>query len=543
MRRKLSILMFCGALFFSMSAFADTVNIIEDSRTVEYSGNISPDTFGIIMVVRSGASVKDNSNMYMLMNTFSDSEGNIEFEFDMPEEKNGKLSDGEYDVYIKEYNGDLTKTMTISYASLASRRAFINAVREVENSDELGSVLTDENNEIVLKAVKCRPDLYTYKTSEIMFSSVESFKGMTWSEFTEMYNTSVAVSNIGGENSSEGLIILNPEFESVKYNSIKDKELTEWITSYLNNEEYMNAEEVLVKYEAANILYKINNSVADRIEENLEKYADKLKIEDADEYKEYMEQKNKSKTNLEITEILSKNPSEDSDDILKALEDAVKKTNNTRKPSSTGGGGGGGSSKVNGYVSTVPSAPTQSTDEKENKDKFADINEAEWAKEAVYALADAGIVNGDENSNFRPYDPVKREEFVKMIVLATDLYDEKAMCAFKDVPEKEWYYTYVASAWENEIISGLSQTKFGTGSKLTRQDMSVICARAKGKLEPVREDNIFADNDEIADYAKEAVSRLYTAGAINGMGENMFVPLGQATRAQCAQLIYNLFLK
>ena len=33
-----------------------------------------------------------------------------------------------------------------------------------------------------------------------------------------------------------------------------------------------------MKYEAANILYKINNSVADRIEENLEKYADKLKI-------------------------------------------------------------------------------------------------------------------------------------------------------------------------------------------------------------------------------------------------------------------------
>ena len=50
----------------------------------------------------------------------------------------------------------------------------------------------------------------------------------------------------------------------------------------------------------------------------------------------------------------------------------------------------------------------------------------------------------------------------------------------------------------------------------------------------------FADDDQIADYAKEAVYALKNAGAVSGMTETEFSPQAGATRAQAAKIIYSL---
>ena len=174
---------------------------------------------------------------------------------------------------------------------------------------------------------------------------------------------------------------------------------------------------------------------------------------------------------------------------------------------------------------------------------FGDLNQAEWARTAVVELAKAGIVAGDENGNFRPNDYISREEYVKMLVLAANKYNENATCDFGDVSQDAWYYSYVASANEYGIAHGISDTEFGVGKALTRQDMAVLSLRAKGSVSEIRNAITFADHGEIADYAKDAVSKLYMSGAVNGMGTNLFAPLGQATRAECAQIVFNLFLK
>ena len=50
------------------------------------------------------------------------------------------------------------------------------------------------------------------------------------------------------------------------------------------------------------------------------------------------------------------------------------------------------------------------------------------------------------------------------------------------------------------------------------------------------EKKVFSDENEIADYAKDAVSALSAAGVINGDGVG-FSPLKTATRAQFAKII------
>ena len=51
---------------------------------------------------------------------------------------------------------------------------------------------------------------------------------------------------------------------------------------------------------------------------------------------------------------------------------------------------------------------------------------------------------------------------------------------------------------------------------------------------------VFADDAEIAGWAKIAVYELKNAGVIGGVGENKFAPAGTCTRAQAAQIIYQL---
>jgi len=50
----------------------------------------------------------------------------------------------------------------------------------------------------------------------------------------------------------------------------------------------------------------------------------------------------------------------------------------------------------------------------------------------------------------------------------------------------------------------------------------------------------FTDEASISDYAKDAVKYLSSRGIINGMGNGTFSGGENASRAQAAQMIYNL---
>ncbi len=538
MKKKLTVLILCIGLLTGTIADAQSFKTVQDSNTVIYSDTISPNTIGVCFVVKKGGSIDDNASVYMLKNSVSDSNGNIEFELIMSEMKNGESTDGEYDIYIKEADGEVKKS-EMTFSTLSSRNGFFEKLAGVSSETEFKALLGAEENRIIMKSMGCKTDLYSEDVAELIYGLTID----TQDKFVEEYNTAVAVSGLEKADEDEAgafLELLNPEFENVKYNDIEDEKLIKWIDSCMCGAEFS-----VEAYETANILYKLNTSVSDKIDNLLKEYADKLGIENELEYKDYKDLKNNAKVNIEIAEILEKNPAETTDDLLDAIGDAIDEVSSgSKKPSSSGGGGGGGSSsKASGYVTGVPSASEPKKEENSTSEKFADMKQAEWAKEAVSAMADSGIVSGDENGNFRPNDAVTREEFVKMLVLASGKYNKDAVCSFDDVSKDAWYYSYVASAFENGVANGVSEKLFGTGQLLTRQDMAVLCARVKSDIGKTRDDVDFADGGEIADYAKDAVSKLYMAGVINGMGDNKFVPLGQATRAQCAQMIYNLFIK
>lgn len=179
------------------------------------------------------------------------------------------------------------------------------------------------------------------------------------------------------------------------------------------------------------------------------------------------------------------------------------------------------------------------------KSDFSDIDDVEWAKTAITVLSDKGIINGKGDGKFCPNDNLTREELVKLLVGGFGMLtvSENAL-SFKDVKYGEWYFPYIVTAHKLKVTNGISADQFGVGQPVTRQDMAVFMEnslKAMGKAYAQKEyTHTFADDYQIADYAKSAVKMFAGEGVLNGKGDNMFDPTGNATRAEAAKVLYTL---
>lgn len=233
-----------------------------------------------------------------------------------------------------------------------------------------------------------------------------------------------------------------------------------------------------------------------------------------------------------------------------AVDEENERENNSNSNSggSGGGGSGGGGGGSKSTSISLPPAnnnlPVLQPDE-QPQSAFNDLDDAAWAQESILALADLHIVDGFEDNSFRPNENITREQFVKLLVSAFGLYDENAQADFHDADAAAWYYPYVASAVKCGIVEGLGDGTFGVGTKITRQDMAVIAHRTMKYLEvtipAVVSPSVFADQEEIAPYAQEAVSALQQGGIINGVEPQTFAPVQSCTRAMAAKVIYELY--
>ena len=210
---------------------------------------------------------------------------------------------------------------------------------------------------------------------------------------------------------------------------------------------------------------------------------------------------------------------------------------------SGGGGGGASSGGSKSGLSGISVSPPSQTASPEIQNGFSDLEGFEWASDAIKSLYKNNIVNGVGNNCFEPRRAVKREEFIKMIVLAFDFeIPSEENTVFKDIPEDGWALPYICSAVDNGIVMGETENLFGYGKQITREDATVILYRAAQLKNIMPEGNKtdFTDFEAVSDYAKTAVASMSGAGIINGMGNGAFMPKAAANRAQAAKLIYEL---
>lgn len=228
------------------------------------------------------------------------------------------------------------------------------------------------------------------------------------------------------------------------------------------------------------------------------------------------------------------------EDFASAIE-KVNSKGNTSGSSPSYAGGGGGATYISNEIN-IAAHSNNDENKKASKTEFADLDGYEWVKEAINYLSNKNIINGVDESHFAPSEFVTREQFVKMAVAAFGLYNENAEVYFSDVDVNSWSYKYIASALDNEIVTGVGNNRFAPFNNITRQDMSVILYRIlllNGKEYQAAENN-FSDGDKISDYAVDAVNCMSAAGILNGFEDTTFRPTENATRAQAAKVIYEM---
>ena len=176
---------------------------------------------------------------------------------------------------------------------------------------------------------------------------------------------------------------------------------------------------------------------------------------------------------------------------------------------------------------------------------FYDVPNDAYYYEAVKWAAENGITGGVGNSLFAPNQPCTRAQIVTFLWRAAGSPVVNYLMPFTDVDEGAYYAEAVRWAASTGIVTGLTETTFGTDSVCTRAQAAAMiyrCAQAQGKgftgawmfLLP------FTD---VPEWAYESVAWCYMNGVTTGVSETSFAPGNDCTRAQIVTFLWRAFSK
>lgn len=437
----------------------------------------------------------------------------------------------------------------VYYMSETAIENVISDVNEKSNFDDINTVelLKEyiENNSKKLYIDLTNYNKLSDEAKKIVISGLESEKDYeTLDEIGNAFNKAVTVAWLYDGLTPEEILEDNESFELEMYENYLEldnkREPGEAVRGIKDEEE------IRAVFNKTVALVMVNEAEPADIKEILEKYNIYLGINE-ELYGYFIVNSSK------CIKALGNKEFKDVSDI----EDAIKAVKNGTNSS----GGGKGSGSGGGISAQIPAggvnyvAPiTQQRVETEEKPKqetagnnsllpFTDIENVSWAYTAIEHLYNNKILNGKSESLFAPDDNVKREEFVKLVVNGFGL-EKEGNIKFEDVEKDSWYENFLNIAFNSGIVTGLSETEFGVGKYITREDIAVMIYRAVKasgmNVEIIVENPAeISDLDAVSDYAKEAVEFMIAKGAVNGINGE-FKPKAYATRAQTAQMLYQI---
>lgn len=171
---------------------------------------------------------------------------------------------------------------------------------------------------------------------------------------------------------------------------------------------------------------------------------------------------------------------------------------------------------------------------------FTDVKPSDWYYSAVrYARAN-NFFNGITATTFGANGTLTRGMFVTVLgrMAGVDTADYPGETGFGDVKNSSYCAPYVQWAAKYGITSGAGNGLFLPDATVTRQQMAAFLVRYFDAFQVNYDtgENITTlpdDLDKVAPYARDAVTKLWKQGLLNGNGVS-FDPEGNATRAQTA---------
>lgn len=171
---------------------------------------------------------------------------------------------------------------------------------------------------------------------------------------------------------------------------------------------------------------------------------------------------------------------------------------------------------------------------------FKDVKPTDWFFDDVMDAASAGIVKGQGNGIFAPKSNVTRRDFAIMLcrVLGVDV-DGDAVVPFVDVKSDDYGIVAIAYCASHGIVNGYEDTTFRPNEFITRQEAAKMISVAMGVSNI--SDELYTDDAKIADWASDYVYMAKAAGLMKGDTDGSFRPTDRITRAEAATIMMNAY--
>lgn len=187
-----------------------------------------------------------------------------------------------------------------------------------------------------------------------------------------------------------------------------------------------------------------------------------------------------------------------------------------------------------------------------NQVSFTDVLPGSWYKNAVDFIAAREITSGTAPGIFSPDAKLTRGQFVVLLMNAyqINIQNQESTNQIQNFSDagNTYYTNHLKAAKALGIVNGVGNNLFAPEKEITRQEMFVMLHNALKAIDEVPEVVIskdlssFNDANQIDDWANEAFTNLVNAGIVTG-SNNKLNPTHNTTRAEIAQVLYNLFTK
>ncbi|MCI3924732.1 Ig-like domain repeat protein [Paenibacillus sp. TRM 82003] len=165
--------------------------------------------------------------------------------------------------------------------------------------------------------------------------------------------------------------------------------------------------------------------------------------------------------------------------------------------------------------------------------------QSHWGEDTIHRATAYGVVNGYPDGSFRPDHPITRAEFLVMLAGAVQMQGtgDSPMEFQDDAKIGAWARSAVYASQQAGIVTGYGDGTFRPEAPITRVEMAMMVARTLG----MRVDSVtptdFSDDSLIPQWAKGAAAAVREARMITGRSNNNFEPYADATRAEAATIL------
>jgi hypothetical protein len=180
---------------------------------------------------------------------------------------------------------------------------------------------------------------------------------------------------------------------------------------------------------------------------------------------------------------------------------------------------------------------------RENEMMFRDVARDSWSAPYIYGLSSLGVIKGymeEDKMLFKPENPITRAEFLTLVLrtLKVDVSgyvnEQLPFVDRDDIPE--WAVDSFKAGYKLGIMKGMQEENgivSGWEQPIVRMDAFILLYRAK-PFELTQAPTEFTDQNEIAEYARDAVQCLAEKGVISGYPDGSMNGTGSITREETA---------